>query len=254
MVKVSVVTVCYNSVGTIENTIKNVLCQDYVNIEYIIVDNLSTDGTRDIIAKYKAKIAKIISEPDNGIYDAMNKGIKLSTGDIVTTLNSDDIYADRTIVSQMVNFIGSSNLDAAYGDLVYVTQKNTERVVRLWRAGKYKKGAFRYGWVLPHPTFFCRKDIFERFGYFNSTLQIAADFELTLRFVEKYKIKVDYLPKVIVKMRTGGKANTLNGIIRGNIEIIRALRINGFHLSPLFFIFKPIEKISQLSVRHNDIE
>jgi len=254
MVKVSVVTVCHNSVNNIEATIKNVLFQSYNNIEYIVIDNCSTDGTRDIIAKYKDKIAKIISEPDNGIYDAMNKGIKLSTGDIIGTLNSDDIYADRTIISQMVRFIEKGNLDAAYGDLVYVTQKNIERFVRFWRPGEYKKGAFRHGWVLPHPTFFCRKDIFERFGYFNTTFQIAADFELMLRFVEKHKIKVGYLPKLTVKMRTGGKANVLNGIIRGNMEIIRAFRINGVHLSPLFFILKPIEKISQVFVRPEDIE
>lgn len=257
MIKVSVITVCSNSVDTIETTIKSVLHQNYDKydkIEYIVIDNCSTDGTRDVIEKYKANITKIISEPDNGIYDAMNKGIKLSTGDIIATLNSDDIYADETIVRQMAKFIGDGNLDAAYGDLVYVNHNNIEQIVRFWRAGEYKKGAFGHGWTIPHPTFFCRREIFEKFGLFNDKFQIAADFELMLRFVEKHRIKVDYLPKVIVKMRTGGKANVLNGVIRGNMEIIRAFRINGLHLSPLFFISKPTTKISQLFMRPEDAE
>jgi len=202
---VSVITVCLNSAGTIENTINSVLVQDYRDIEYIVIDGGSTDGTLDIINSYRNKIAKVISEPDNGIYEAMNKGIRSSTGDIIATLNSDDVYTEHTIVSGIVEFMKSNSLDAAYGDLAYIDRNRTDHITRFWKAGKYKKGAFRYGWVLPHPTFFCRKEIFERFGYFNDKLQVAADFELMLRFVEKHNIKVGYLPKVIVKMRKGGK-------------------------------------------------
>lgn len=244
--KVSIITVCLNSVGTIEDTIKSVLSQSYKNIEYIIIDGGSTDGTLDIINRYKKNIAKVVSEPDNGVYDAMNKGIKLSTGDIIATLNSDDMYANQTIVGQMVEFIQNNGLDAAYGDLVYIDHNSANHVTRFWKAGEYKKGSFCYGWILPHPTFFCQKNIFERFGYFNDKLQIAADFELMLRFIEKHRIKVGYLPKVIVKMRAGGKANVLRGIIRGNWEIIRSFRLNNLPLSPWFFIVKPITKISQL--------
>ncbi len=252
--KLSIVTVCLNSVETIEDTIKSVLIQDYEDIEHIVVDGGSTDGTLGIINRYKNDIAKVISEPDTAIYEAMNKGIKLSTGDIIATLNSDDMYADQTIVSQIVEFMQSNDLDAAYGDLIYVDRDDTGYIKRFWNPGEYKKGAFAKGWTIPHPTFFCRREIFEKFGLYNDKFQIAADFDLMLRFIEKYKIKVDYLPKVIAKMRTGGKANVLNGIIRGNMEIIRAFRINGLRLSPLFFIFKPITKISQLFMRPEGIE
>jgi glycosyltransferase involved in cell wall biosynthesis len=252
--KVSIITVALNAADTIEATMNSVLDQDYKDVEYIVIDGGSTDGTLDIINSYRDKIAKVISEPDNGIYEAMNKGIKSSTGDIIATLNSDDVYTDQTIVGKVVEFMQSNSLDAVYGDLVYIDQNNAGRVTRFWKAGKYKKGAFSYGWVLPHPTFFCRKIIFERFGYFNDKLQVAADFELMLRFVEKHQIKIGYLPKVIVKMRKGGKANVLRGIIRGNLEIIRSFRRNSVHLSPWFFLYRPITKILQLFARPSQLK
>jgi glycosyltransferase involved in cell wall biosynthesis len=247
--KVSIITVCFNSVKTIEETVRSVLSQSYKDIEYIVIDGGSTDGTLNVINRYKNRIAKVISEPDNGIYEAMNKGIKLSTGDVIATLNSDDIYNDQSIVGQIVEFIQNNGLDAAYGDLVYIDRNRADHITRFWKAGKYKKGAFSYGWVLPHPTFFCRKEIFERFGYFNDKLQIAADYELMLRFIEKHQIKVGYLPKVIVKMRTGGKANVIRGIFHGNLEIIRSFRLNNIHLSPWFFLYKPVIKLSQLCIK-----
>jgi len=245
-VKASIITVCLNSAETIEDTIRSVLGQDYKDIEYIIIDGGSSDGTLDIINRYRNNISNMISEPDNGTYDAMNKGIKLSTGDIIATLNADDVYADQNIVGRMVEFMRSNGLDAAYGDLVYVDRNNIDRIARFWKAGVYKKGAFCYGWVMPHPTFFCQKKIFEKYGYFNERFQTAADFELMLRFIEKHLIKVGYLPKVIVKMRTGGKANVFRGMIRGNWEIIKSFRMNDVRLSPWFFIRKPITKTAQL--------
>jgi len=247
--KISIITVCLNSADTIEDTIRSILSQDYKDIEYIVVDGNSSDGTLDILTKYRDQIHEYISEPDKGVYDAMNKGIKLSNGDIIATLNADDVYADETIVGRMVEFMRSNGLDAAYGDLVYVDRNNIDRIARFWKVGVYKKGAFCYGWVMPHPTFFCQKKIFEKYGYFNEQFQTAADFELMLRFIEKHLIKVGYLPKVIVKMRTGGKANVFRGIIRGNLDIIRSFRLNGLRLSPWFFILKPIAKISQLFTR-----
>lgn len=247
--KISIITVCFNSAETIEDTIKSVLSQNYKDIEYIVVDGGSTDGTIDIVKGYGDKIGVFLSEPDKGIYNAMNKGIRLSTGDIVATLNGDDVYADESIVGQMVEFIQSNGFDAGYGDLVYIDNTNTGHIKRYWKTGQYKKGAFCYAWVIPHPTFFCRKDVFEKFGYFNDNLQIAADFELMLRFIERHQIKVGYLPKVIVKMRTGGKANILRGIIRGNWEIIRSFRLNNLRLSPWFFVLKLVTKISQLFAR-----
>jgi glycosyltransferase involved in cell wall biosynthesis len=244
--KVSIITVCFNIAGTIEDTIKSVLSQNHEDIEYIVVDGGSTDGTLDIINMYKNNIAKVISEPDKGIYDAMNKGLSSSTGDIVATLNGDDVYADKMTVSRMVEFIQQNSLDAAYGDLIYFDRNDPGRIKRFWQPGPYRKGAFYRGWVIPHPTFFCRKEIYEKFGYFNDTLQIAADFELMLRLVEKYRIKIGYLEKVIVKMSTGGRANVFRGMIQGNKEIIKSFRLNGLRLSPWFFVCKPITKISQL--------
>jgi glycosyltransferase involved in cell wall biosynthesis len=252
--KVSIITVCFNIAETIEDTIKSVLSQDYKDIEYIVVDGGSTDGTLEIISRYKNKIAKVISEPDNGIYDAMNKGLRSSTGDILATLNGDDVYAEKSIVSRMAEFIESRDLDAAYGDLIYVDLYDSSHVKRFWKAGSYKSGAFYHGWVVPHPTFFCRKEIFERFGYFNDTLQIAADFELMLRLIEKHQIKIGYIEKVVVKMGTGGKANVLRGMIQGNKEIIKSFHLNGLRLSPWFFIRKPITKISQLFSRPSKIK
>jgi len=243
---VSIITVCLNSVETIEDTIKSVLGQDYREIEYIIVDGNSTDGTLDIINKYREEIDKIISEPDHGIYEAMNKGIKFSTGEVIAILNSDDIYADHSIVGRVVEFLQSNCFDAVYGDLIYVDCHKSNRIKRYWRAGPYRKNTFRYGWALPHPTFFCRKEIFDTFGSFDAKLQIAGDFELMLRFIENHHIKVGYFPEVIAVMRGGGKANILRGIIQGNMEIISSFRKNDLRISPWFFILKPIVRISQL--------
>ena len=250
--KVSIITSVLNGADTIADTIESVIQQQYNNIEYIIIDGNSSDNTVPIIRRYGDKVDILVSEPDQGVYDAMNKGIKLARGDIIAILNSDDVYADSTVVGQMVNFMETTLVDAAYSNLVYVDRDDTGHIKRFWNPGEYKKGAFLRGWTIPHPTFFCRREIFDKFGLYNTKFQIAADFELMMRFVEKHKIKVDYLPKAIVKMRTGGKANVLNGVIRGNMEIIRAFRINGLHLSPLFFISKPITKISQLFMRPED--
>ena len=244
--KVSIITVCLNSAETIEDTLRSVLSQDYKDIEHIVVDGGSKDDTLGIINRYKNNIVKVISEPDTAIYEAMNKGIKLSDGNIIAILNSDDMYTDHTIVGQMVEFMQRNGLDAAYGDLIYVDRNNTNHIRRFWKAGEYKRKAFCYGWALPHPTFFCHKEIFERLGYFKDNFQIAADFELMIRFIEKHRISIGYLPKVIVKMRTAGKANVLRGMIRGNWEIIRSFRLNDLSLSPWFFVRKPITKISQL--------
>lgn len=245
--KVSIITVCLNSSETIIDTIKSILSQDYKDIEYIVIDGGSKDGTLDILKKYKNQISKYTSEPDKGIYNAMNKGIRLATGWIVGFLNADDLYANESVISQIAATIQQNDFQAAYGDLVYVDRLDTDKIVRCWRAGEYKKGAFRSGWVLPHPTFFCQRELFDKFGYFNENFHIAADFELLLRFIEKNQIKLGYLPKVLVKMRSGGRANVLRGRIQGNLEIIKSFRINNLRISPLFFILKPVTKISQLS-------
>lgn len=249
--KVSVITVCLNSEDTIAHTLKSVQSQDYDDVEHLIIDGVSTDGTIDTVNKQGGKFCKLISEPDEGLYDAMNKGISLARGDIIGILNADDFYPSSNVVSNMVEFIAKHGFDAAFGDLMYVDQEDTSKEVRFWKAGSYKPGAFRMGWVPPHPTFFCRRDIYKKYGCFRKDMKIAADFELLLRFIEKHRIKVGYLPQTIVKMRTGGKAYNWKGRIAGNIEILKAFKLNNLKPSPFFFINKPIVKISQIFSRSN---
>lgn len=247
MPKTSIITVVFNGARTISDTIESILNQDYEKIEHVIVDGGSTDGTIDIVKSYGDKIAVFLSEPDEGLYDAMNKGIKLASGDIIATLNSDDFYADSGVVRRMMEHIAADDLDAAYGDLEYIDGEIKDKVVRYWKSRSYRSGSFLKGWVPPHPTFFCRKEVFEKHGYFRTDMPIAADFELMLRFIEKHKIRVGYLPETIVKMRTGGKANTVKGVLTGNLhDILKAFRVNGYGFPLRFVLYKPFGKIKQL--------
>jgi len=203
--KVSIITVCLNSAVTIEDTITSVMVQDYKDIEHIVVDGASTDGTRKILQKYRNRISSCISESDKGIYDAMNKGIRLATGDVIGFLNADDVYAYDKVIWEVLALLTADHLDAVYGDLAYVDHKDASKVVRYWQAGEYRPNAFYYGWVPPHPAFFCRKSVFERYGAFNTKYKTAADFELMLRFIEKHRITLGYIPKILVRMRPGGR-------------------------------------------------
>jgi glycosyltransferase involved in cell wall biosynthesis len=242
--KVSIITIAYNSAETIEDTIKSIVTQDYSNIEYIIIDGGSTDKTLSIVDKFKDSITTIISEPDKGIYDAMNKGVQNATGDIVGILNSDDIYANKKVVSCIVKAIG--NKDSIYADLVYVDRDNTDKVNRYWKSGKYKKGVFKKGWMPPHPTFFIKKSCYDQYGTYNLRLKSAADYELMLRMLHKHNISVAYLPEVITKMRVGGQSNvTLMNRLKANTEDRLAWTINDLKPGPLTLIMKPVRKISQ---------
>lgn len=244
--KVSIITVCFNSVETIENTIKNLLKQDYDNIEYIVVDGGSTDGTVEVINNYRRHISKVISETDNGIYDAMNKGLRLTTGEIIGFLNSDDLYADKSVIRRIVNAVKTNKADCCYGNLEYVTKGNPEKIVRKWISTPYRDDLFSKGWHPPHPTFFARKHLFDRYGCFDLSYKIAADYELMLRFLKKYKVKSCYIPHVIVKMRIGGKSNkNLKQIIKANFECYRAWKKNNLSISPLIMLRKPTSKLRQ---------
>ena len=243
--KVSIVTVCFNSAATIEDTIRSVHKQEYENIEHVIVDGGSTDGTVDIVKKYNGRIKKFISEPDEGIYDAMNKGLHLAQGDVVAFLNADDVYVSPTVISDVAAVLQADHTDGVYGDLIYLGRRNTNRIVRYWRAGQYRPRAFRSGWVPPHPTFFCHRDLYRQFGGFDPKYRIAGDFELMLRLIERHRIHVQYIPKPFVYMRAGGRANTLRGIIQGNHEIIQAFRRNDMAFPPAFFCAKLFRKARQ---------
>jgi len=243
---VSIITVVLNRKDTIEFAIKSVLSQTYSNIEYIIVDGGSTDGTVDVIKKYNKYILKWISEPDNGIYDAMNKGIKMARGQIIGILNSDDVYADNKVIEVVVKAIEENNADCCWSDLVYVDRENTDKIIRYWKSSEFKEEKLKRGWMPPHPTFFVKKWVYEKYGYFNLDFPIAADYELMLRLLEKYKIRSCYIPKVLVKMRTGGKSNrALVNIIKANIECYKAWKVNDLKPSYITFVLKPLLKIFQ---------
>lgn len=244
--KVSLITTCKNSAATIEDTIKSIASQTYLPIEYIIVDGVSTDGTLDIINKYKTAITKIISEEDKGIYFGINKGINLSTGDIVGNLNSDDFYPNSTVIADVVALFEKTGTDAVYGDLHYVDSRDTNKIIRNWKSGEYSEGLFLKGWMPPHPTFFVKRSVYQKYGLFNTDFTSAADYELMLRFIHKHKIKVAYLPKVLVKMRVGGKSNiTIANRIKANMEDRRAWTVN--NITPTYFtlLIKPLSKLKQ---------
>ncbi|MCE7059957.1 glycosyltransferase family 2 protein [Dyadobacter sp. CY343] len=244
--KVSILTVVYNGAATIRQCIESIVNQDYPDIEYIVVDGNSKDGTQDIVKSFEGKVSKFVSEKDAGIYDAMNKGIQLASGEIIGILNADDFYAFSTVISEVVELMKSGNYEACYGDLEYVDFTNGSIVKRKWTSGLYQKGSFLNGWMPPHPTFFVRRELYDRLGKFRLDLGSAADYELMLRFVHKAEIKIGYLPKVLVKMRSGGVSNSsFKNRIQANRNDLKAWRTN--ELTPKFYTLwlKPIRKIFQ---------
>ncbi|MBI4930789.1 MAG: glycosyltransferase [Bacteroidetes bacterium] len=244
--KVSIITVCYNAETTIESAIQSVLQQSYSDIEYIIVDGNSTDKTISIIEKYKNRISKLIVEKDSGMYFAINKGIKSASGDVVGILNADDFYVNEKIISLIVKEFQLKQTDCVYGDLQYVAKDNSQTIFRYWKSQPYNPKLFLKGWMPPHPTFFVRRNCYEKFGLFNTSFSIAADYELMLRFLYKNKISSSYIPEVLVKMRTGGKSNvTLISRIKANREDKAAWKINGLKPAPFTFIAKPLSKLRQ---------
>ncbi|MBW8015809.1 MAG: glycosyltransferase [Planctomycetes bacterium] len=244
--KISIITVCFNSAATIEDTIKSVLSQDYSDIEYIVVDGKSTDPTLEILAKYRDRISRHISEPDSGIYDAMNKGINLASGSIIGFLNSDDIYANKEVISKVAQVMQTKDIDCCYGDLEYVAENNPNKIVRRWKSQPYHDSLFRKGWHPPHPTFFVKRSAYYTYGVFDLSYNIGADYELMLRFLQRYNLRTKYIPNILVKMRCGGISNrNLYQIIKANIECYRAWKKNDLKMSPLTIIRKPFSKISQ---------
>ena len=244
--KVSIITITYNSAETIEDTIQSVLSQDYPNVEYIIVDGASKDSTLEIVERYRSSISKIISERDKGIYDAMNKGVTLATGDVIGILNSDDFYADSKVISDIVRTMQSANSDACYADLVYVDRVETSKVIRSWKSGEYRHGDFLRGWMPPHPTFFVKRSRYERHGLYSMELKSAADYELMLRFIHKHRVSMAYLPRVITKMRAGGQSNvTIKNRWKANKEDRLAWKMNGLQPGFLTLIRKPLSKLIQ---------
>jgi glycosyltransferase len=249
-VKVSIITAVRNGAEIIEQCIKSVCDQSFKNIEYIIIDGNSTDGTLEIIRKYQSKISNWVSEPDNGIYDALNKGMKMATGDIIGFLHADDFYANDIVIELVVSHMTKHNVNSCYGDLEYVSNKNTEKVIRYWKSGPYRDGLFQKGWMPPHPTFFVRKEIYKKYGGFNTDLRIAADYELMLRFIARNKVTTHYIPKVLVNMRTGGNSNrSLRNMLIKSSEDYKAWKMNNLNGGLYTIMLKNLSKLPQFFKR-----
>ena len=237
--KITIITVVWNNKETIKDAIDSVLNQTYQNIEYIIIDGASTDGTIEIIKSYGDKIAIFLSESDKGLYDAMNKGIKLATGDVVGILNSDDFYVDEFVIEKVVKVLEEQKVDSIFADLVYVKPDNVKKIVRHYDSSKFSPDKFAYGWMPAHPTFFVKREIYQKYGLFKIDYKIAADYELLVRFLYAHQVSYFYLNEVIIKMRMGGVSTSgvkSNWIL--NQEIIRACSENGIKTS----IFKVLSK------------
>lgn len=249
--KISIITVCYNSAKTIQETLQSVTGQDYPHLEYIIIDGASTDGTLEIIRAFGNKVQKLISEPDKGIYDAMNKGIAYASGDVIGLLNADDLYAHSNVLTQVAQAFNDDTLDACYSDLIYFSPQAQNKVLRYWRGSAFRPGLFAKGWCPAHPTFFVRRSVYDRFGVFDIGFRGGNDVELMMRFLEKHHITTRYIPEVWVRMRAGGVSNnSIKGIIRQNQQILQAAKKLDIAISPFGFIcHKILSRLTQWIVK-----
>lgn len=248
--KVSIITVSYNCEATIEDTILSVAAQDYYDKEHIVIDGGSTDKTMEIVEKHGAIIQHYISEPDNGIYDAMNKGIKLATGDAIGILNADDIYFDSTCISEVVNAFTEKKVCAICGNLVYVAPNNLNKTVRFYSSKGFQPNMFAFGMMPAHPAFFVLRNCYESFGLYKEDYRIAADFELLLRFLKIHGISYHCIPRTLVKMRTGGVSTRnikSNWIL--NKEILKACKENKINTNMVKILLKYFIKLPQLFQR-----
>jgi glycosyltransferase involved in cell wall biosynthesis len=246
--KISLVTVTYNSSKTLFDTLESVLSQSYLSIEYIIVDGLSQDRTIEIIKEYEPRFRgriRWISEKDKGLYDAMNKGFRMATGDIIGIINSDDLLTGPTAIEKVVEaFKEHPDVDAVYADLYYVAQNDTSKIIRHWISGSQR--SFKYGWHPAHPTFYVKREVYQKYGLFDLDFKFAADFELMLRLIEKEHIRLFYLPEPLVRMRLGGTTSkNFTNIRKGNIECIKAFKKNGIKVSCLYPLFRLLPKLIQ---------
>ena len=239
--KISIITVCYNSATTITDTLSSVGDQSYDNIEHIVVDGGSSDGTIELLKRYGKRVSKLVTGPDNGIYDAMNKGIALATGDYVAYLNADDFYTNNKVIQQVAKAIHETNTDAIFGDLSYVKRNNPETRVRYWKSQMFQPGSFVRGFAPPHPTFFMKRNLLNELGGFDLSYSLASDFDLMFRALEIKKYTSTYMPLELTQMRTGGATNiSLKNIIRQNQEILRCLRAHGEGVSTVGFIARKV--------------
>lgn len=236
--KITVITVSYNSAATIADTVRSVASQSHPDVEHLVIDGRSTDGTVQVVETHRHPNLVLTSEPDKGIYDAMNKGLSRATGEVVGFLNADDFYADADVLTRIRKaFEDDPRVEASFGDLLYVTEDN-QSVVRYWKSQPFVAGSFARGWSPAHPTFYIRRSALERLGSFDLSYRLAADTEMMMRYLEKGRVRSAYIPAVQVRMRMGGATNrSLHNIFRQNQEIFRALKKNGVPYSLVSFMF-----------------
>lgn len=248
---ISIIIPCYNSEETIKDCLNSIKEQSYKNFEIKIIDNLSTDKTLSIIDEFDFSHIEIISQRDSGIYDAINKGISLSNGEIISVLHSDDLFYDRNVLSEIANCFFKKDVNIIYGNLIYVKRRELNKIIRFWRPGKFIRGSFLKGWSPPHPSFFVKKKTFLQFGKYNTTIGNPADIELMHRYLEIFNIKSIYIDKIFVKMRYGGQSNkSLKNILVQNYSILKFLKINKNIFKVLKFIFhKLTDRINQIIKR-----
>lgn len=254
--RISIITVAYNSAATIRDTIESVLTQTYPDIEYIVMDGVSKDNTVAITEEYKEKFngrMRCISEPDKGMYDAMNKGIRLATGDVVGIINSDDFYHEANIIAKIAAAFADERVQATIGDVRFVKSNNLDKTVRYYSSKNFFPNRFRFGFMPPHPSFFTYKKYFEEFGYYQTDYHIAADYELLIRFLYTNKLNYRYLPLDVLKMRTGGvsTASWRSNLIL-NQEIVRGCKENGIYTNLFILSLKYFVKVFELILRKNE--
>ena len=244
--KISVITAVYNRVATIGDALDSVRAQTWPDVQHVVIDGASTDGTLEILQARRSEIAVLVSEPDKGIYDALNKGIARATGDVIGLMHSDDLYADERVLADVASAFSDPTVDAVYGDLDYVAQGDTSKVIRRWRSGEYAPALLSRGWMPPHPTLYVRRQVIEKWGAFDTSFRIAADYDAILRYFGQGKVRSAYVPRVMVKMRVGGESNrSMDRILRKSREDYRALKKNSAG-GIATLVWKNVSKIGQL--------
>jgi glycosyltransferase involved in cell wall biosynthesis len=243
--KITIITVCLNSRSTIESTFNSILFQKYKNIEHIVIDGGSKDGTIEFVQNWSHHRVYLIIKEKLGIYESMNLGINMSTGDIVGFLNSDDYFSDFNVVADIASVFNNKNIDSVFGDVVFVDPANLNKIVRTWNSGPYNIFSFKKGWQPAHPTFYLRKTLYLKYGFYDKNFKTAADFELLLRYFERYKITSKYIPRVLIIMRNGGISNKFSlNLLSSNFQNINAFSKNNIHINPyLYLLYRLLPKI-----------
>ncbi|NOQ29859.1 MAG: glycosyltransferase [Helicobacteraceae bacterium] len=250
--KISIITVVWNNKETIKDAIDSVLSQTYENIEYIIIDGASSDGTVEIVKSYGDRISKFISEKDSGLYDAMNKGLAQATGDIIGILNSDDFYVDEYVIEKVVTTFEEQKVESLFADLVFVKPDDLEKTVRYYDSSNFKPSKFAYGWMPAHPTFFVKRYVYEKYGNFRTDLQIAADFDILVRFLHTHKISYYYMQEVLVKMRVGGVSTSgFKSKVLLNKEVLQVCLENNIKTNIFKILSKYPQKFLELLKKHS---